>query len=100
MHTRLKLDANVLSMSGGDTTYELRVDGDVVDSHRHGTIPRGGSMFATISEEGQNTSVRVEVSPKGFRTEYRLLVNDDDTPLIQSSEAEIKALWHRKHPGQ
>lgn len=96
VHVRMKFDTNLLSMSGADTTYELRVDGEVVDSHRHGTIAKGGSLFATLSDEGQNTSLQVDVRPKWFTTEYRLLINDSVTPLTRSSEAEIKALWHRK----
>ena len=84
------------SVKGGDTVYELRVDGDLADSHRHGTLPKGGSMFAVLDRDGKKTSVRVDVSPGIFGTKYKLLVDDADTPLTKSSEAEITALWHEK----
>src|SRR3990172_6347817 len=70
--------------------------GDPADSHRHGTLPKGGSMFAVLDRDGKKTSVRVDVSPGIFGTKYKLLVDDADTPLARSSEAEITALWHEK----
>lgn len=96
IHAQTTLDFNLPNVKGGDTVYEFRVDGDLTDSHRHGTLPKGGSMFAVLDRDGKKTSVRVDVSPGIFGTKYKLLVDDADTPLTKSSEAEIKALWHKK----
>lgn len=91
-----ELEHELAEHEAGETVYGLRMDGKVVDSHRYGEIPKRGSMFATLSGEGQRPSVRVDVLSSWLRTKFKLLLNDVETPLMQSSEAEIKALWHTK----
>ncbi len=101
VHARTTPNMNLLSLSGGETAYELRVDGEVADTHRHGTFPKAGSMFATLDGEEQSTSIRVDVSPGRLagRMRYRLFVDKTETPLIKSSEANLKSLWHKKRTG-
>lgn len=99
VHRRSIVDANILSLSGGETAYELRVDGIVADTHKHGTLARSGSLFATPVHDGIKTSIRVDVKPSMFSVKYKLFVNDVEVALQKCSEAEIKALWHKKSLG-
>ena len=99
VHFRQGLDTNLLSMSGGETLYELRVDGVVADTHKHGTFPRSGTLFATPEVNGAKTSIQVGVKPGFFGVKYNLLVGNNDVPLKACSEAEIKSLWHKKSIG-
>src|SRR5207247_425011 len=100
VHARLNVDTNLLSISGGQAIYELRVDGEVRDTHTHGTWPKGGSIFATIqTTNDKKQSIRVDIHHRFFGlfgTKYALYVDDAETTLTKSSEARIKELLHEK----
>jgi hypothetical protein len=91
-----RLDLNPYSPRGGDTVYELLIDGAPADSHRHEEWPKGGSLCATIDRKGRKVLVRVDVSLGIFGPRYKLLIDGVPTPLKKSSAKKIRELWHGK----
>ncbi|MCD5401267.1 hypothetical protein LR013_01550, partial [candidate division NPL-UPA2 bacterium] len=77
---------------------ELRVNGELADSHRHGWTHEEESMFATLEVEGKEISVRADVAPGVFKDKVKLLIDSVETPLVKSSDADIKALLHEEQP--
>jgi len=94
---KTSLDTNLFSMSGGGIVYQLGIDGKVVDSHEHKTMPKAGSMFAILEQGNRKISIRVDVSPGMFKVRYTMLIDDSEVTLKKTSESELKALWHKKN---
>jgi len=90
------LNTNMFSLSGARTVYELRIDGEIVDSYEHGTFSKSGSLFAVLEQNNKKRSIRVDVSPGLFTIKYKLLIDEAEVCLTKISEAELKSLWHKR----
>jgi len=96
VHVKCTLDTNLLSMSAGRWRYELQFNGTVVDSHEHGTFPKGGVLCGILPiKQGQQRPIKVNLRPGWFSSEYRLWVDGAEVPLTEGTEEAIKEMAHR-----
>ena len=91
------VNTNMFDWSVSKTIYELRIDGEVLDSHQHGTFPKSGSMCAILERSSGKRSIRVNVSCGMFSTIYRLTIDSVKVRLKETSETRLKSLWHRNN---
>jgi hypothetical protein len=93
---KVTLNANPLIFGGGGAVYELKINGEVVDSHEHKMIPKSGTLYAILEQGSKKISIRVEIVLGWFMTKYKMFVDEAEVVLTKTSESKLKALWHKR----
>ena len=84
------LDPSLFGFSANEFIYELKIDGDSVDSHKCETIPKSGSMFAILDQGNKKRSIRVNVSVGMLNMKYELLIDDVEVELKKNFRIRIE----------
>ncbi|MBN1395432.1 MAG: hypothetical protein JW959_10445 [Pirellulales bacterium] len=56
----------------GEVIHELRVNGELEDSHSSGSIKKAGATYAILEIEGKKTTIRVDVMSRIIGYKYKL----------------------------